>query len=66
MTKSILKTIKAGDKVQDSAIHDHGKAKLGDQAPVFMRSIRAGDKVASDAATQVKANVKLGDQAPVF
>jgi hypothetical protein len=31
-----------------------------------LRSIRAGDKVVRDAATQDQGKVRLGDQAPVF
>jgi len=31
-----------------------------------LRSIRAGDKVARDTATQDQGKVRLGDQAPVF
>ena len=66
MTKANFKPIRAGDKVQDSATRDHGNSKMGDQAPVFTKTIRAGDKVARDLQTQVQSNVKLGDQAPVF
>ena len=60
MTKS---AIRAGDKVvRDSATQGRGKVRLGDQAPVFVRAIRAGDKV----TTQGPRKVRLGDQAPVF
>jgi hypothetical protein len=58
--------IRAGDKVvRDGATKDNGKVRLGDQAPVFVRAIRAGDKV-RNSSTQDAGKVRLGDQAPVF
>ena len=67
MKKSAQLSIRAGDKViRDTATQDHGKVRLGDQAPVFTRAIRAGDKVVRDTATQDHGKVRLGDQAPVF
>ena len=59
--------IRSGDKVtRDAATQDQGQVRLGDSAPVFVRSIRAGDKVTRDAATQDQGQVRLGDSAPVF
>jgi hypothetical protein len=55
-------TIRAGDKVRNAATQDSGKVRLGDSAPVFVRPIRAGDKVVRETATKVR----LGDSAPVF
>ena len=58
--------IRAGDKVvRDTATQDSGKVRLGDNAPVFTRPIRSGDKV-RDAATQDTGKVRLGDNAPAF
>ncbi len=62
MKKSSLRPIRSGDKVR----HTTTKVRLGDQAPVFVRAIRAGDKVTRDTATQDQGKVRLGDQAPVF
>lgn len=50
--------IQAGDKV----VRTETKVRLGDSAPVFTRSVRAGDKVVREAATKVR----LGDSAPAF
>ena len=59
--------IHAGDKVVcDTATQDLGNVRLGDAAPVFIRSVRAGDKVVRDASTQDSGKVRLGDAAPVF
>ena len=67
MTKSTLKSIHAGDKViRDVATQDQHKVRLGDFAPVFVRTVRAGDKVIRDVATQDQNKVRLGDFAPVF
>jgi hypothetical protein len=65
--KASLSPIRSGDKViRDAATQNQGKVRLGDAAPVFVRSIRAGDKVVRDAATQNQGKVRLGDAAPVF
>jgi hypothetical protein len=67
MNNSAPPPIRAGDKVnRDAATEDQGKVRLGDCAPVFLRSIRAGDKVNRDAATEDQGKVRLGDCAPVF
>lgn len=59
--------IKQGDKVsRDSATVNRGQVHLGDDAPVFVRPVRAGDKVVRDAATANEGKVHLGDDAPVF
>jgi len=58
-----MATIKLGDKViRDGATAGQGKVRLGDEAPVFVRTIRAGDKV----QRQDETKVRLGDEAPVF
>lgn len=55
--------IRLGDKViRDAATTDQGKVRVGDEAPVFVRPIRAGDKVQQ----QDQPRVHLGDEAPVF
>jgi hypothetical protein len=59
-------TIRAGDKVRNAATQDSGKVRLGDNAPAFVRPIRAGEKVVRDAATQDQGKVRLGDNAPAF
>ena len=67
MNNSTQRPIRVGDKVtRDARTTDQGKVRLGDCAPVFVRSIRAGDKVNRDAATKDQGKVRLGDCAPVF
>ena len=67
MNNSAPRPIRAVDKVmRDAATRDQGKVRLGDCAPVFVRSIRPGDKVSRDAATKDQGKVRLGDCAPVF
>lgn len=67
MKKSARRSIRSGDKVtRDTATRDHGKVRLGDQAPVFVRPVRAGDKVVRNTDTHDQGKVRLGDQAPVF
>ena len=66
MKKSALRPIRSGDKVtRDIATKNEGAVRLGDDAPVFVRTIRVGDKVVRDAS-QRPGKVHLGDDAPVF
>ena len=66
-TEKSLRPIRPGDKViRDTATHNEGKVRLGDNSPVFVRPIRPGDKVIRDAATHDQGQVRLGDNAPVF
>jgi hypothetical protein len=61
-----LCAIRAGDKViRIAATEDQGQVRLGDNAPAFVRPIRAGDK-ARVAATEDQGKVRLGDNAPAF
>ena len=62
-----MSKIDVGDKViRDTATVNQGKVRLGDEAPVFVRPIRAGEKVVRDTATANQGKVRLGDEAPVF
>ena len=64
MTKPTKSPIHVGDEVvRDIANQDPNRVRLGDMAPVF---VRTGDKVICDIATADRDKVRVGDCAPVF
>ena len=64
MAKRTQRPIRVDDEVvRDIANQDPNKVRLGDMAPVF---VRTGDKVICDIASVDQGKVRLGDLAPTF